>query len=57
MSCRLTTTSMSNVNTTCDRPTTDTRAGSPAAKARVRNIWPTLAVSPIPSSRATASGS
>ena len=39
--------------TTCDSPTTLTRAGEPAENAFVKQSWPTVAASPIPINRIT----
>ena len=39
--------------TTCDNPTTLTRAGEPVENAFVKQSWPTVAASPIPINRIT----
>ena len=49
--------SSSIVKPTCDRPTTETRAGGPAAKAFVNRSWPLVAQTPMPSSIAIVRGS
>ena len=45
--------SKSIVIPTCAKPTTETRAGGPAANAFVRKSWPIVADSPTPTSSAT----